>query len=158
MKVTLEGIQAKIKGETYLVLPDGRTTLCVLTLENGYTIKGLSACVDAAEFNLDLGRKYAFEDALRQIWPLEGYLLAENLFQEERKKLLELGFKPTAQLIGELAAPQVEAMKRAGVWQVKEKRDQMIATMVKASKKPHWTQTPEGKKKLAARKRKGTRK
>jgi len=79
MKVTLEGIKAKIKGETYLVLPDGRTTLCILDLENGYTIKGLSACVDAREFDLNLGRKYAFEDALRQIWPLEGYLLAQRL-------------------------------------------------------------------------------
>jgi len=81
MKVTLDGIKAKIKGETYLVLPDGKSTLCILDLENGYTIKGLSACVDAAEFDLNLGRKYAFEDAIRQIWPLEGYLLAETLFQ-----------------------------------------------------------------------------
>ena len=42
-RVTIEGIKAKIKGETYLVLPDGKSTLCMLTLENGYTIKGLSA-------------------------------------------------------------------------------------------------------------------
>lgn len=76
-KVTLEAIKAKIKDECYLVLPDGRTTVCMLTLENGYTIKGLSACVDASNFNIDLGRKYAYEDAIRQIWPLEGYLLAE---------------------------------------------------------------------------------
>ena len=79
MKVTIEKIESKIKGETYLVLPDGRTTLCILDLENGYTIKGLSACVDPAEFDLSLGREYAFEDALRQIWPLEGYLLAERM-------------------------------------------------------------------------------
>ena len=80
MKVTLDGIKAKIKGETYLVLPDGRTTICQLTLENGYTINGYSACVDPAEFSRDRGRKYAFEDALRQIWPLEGYLLAEKMY------------------------------------------------------------------------------
>lgn len=83
MKVTLDGIKAKIKGETYLVLPDGRTTLCILDLENGYTIKGLSACVDRADFNIDIGRRYAFEDALRQIWPLEGYLLAERMYEEK---------------------------------------------------------------------------
>ena len=83
MQVTLEGIKAKIKGETYLVLPDGRTTLCILDLENGYTIKGLSACVDPAEFDLNLGRKYAFENAIEQIWPLEGYLLAETMFQNQ---------------------------------------------------------------------------
>lgn len=82
MKVTLDGIKAKIKGETYLVLPDGRTTLCILDLENGYTIKGLSACVDPAEFDLNLGRKYAFDDAFKQIWALEGYLLAEKMYWE----------------------------------------------------------------------------
>jgi len=81
MKVTLEGIKAKIKGETYLVLPDGRTTVCQLTMENGYTVNGHSACVDASEFNRDLGRKYAFESAVSMIWPLEGYLLAERMFQ-----------------------------------------------------------------------------
>lgn len=77
--VTLEQIQSKIKGEVYLVLPDGKSTLCILTLENGYTIKGISACVDAANFDMNIGRKIAFEDAMRQIWPLEGYLLAERL-------------------------------------------------------------------------------
>lgn len=87
MKVTLDGIKAKIKGETYLVLPDGRTTVCQLTLENGYSINGHSACVDPREFDRDLGRKYAFEDAMRQIWPLEGYLLAQQLHEA---KALEL--------------------------------------------------------------------
>jgi len=77
--VTLEQIQSKIKSEAYLVLPDGRSTLCMLTMENGYTIKGLSACVDVANFDMNIGRKIAFEDAMRQIWPLEGYLLAERL-------------------------------------------------------------------------------
>lgn len=81
-KVTLEDIKAKIKDECYIVLPDGRTTICQLTMENGYTINGYSACVDAANFNIDLGRKYAYEDAIRQIWPLEGYLLAEVLYTQ----------------------------------------------------------------------------
>jgi hypothetical protein len=81
MKVTLDGIKAKIKGETYLVLPDGRSTLCILDLENGFSVKGISACVDPAEFDLSLGRKYAFEEAFQKIWPLEGYLLAQKLFE-----------------------------------------------------------------------------
>lgn len=114
MKVTLEQIESKIKGETYLVLPDGRTTLCILNLENGYTIKGLSACVDPAEFDLALGRQYARQDAVNQIWPLEGYLLAEKMYWDNARP---------------------------------------VAT--NPAKKLHWTQTPEGKKKMAARKRRG---
>jgi glycine cleavage system aminomethyltransferase T len=124
MKVTLEQIESKIKGETYLVLPDGRTTLCTLTLENGYTIQGLSACVDISNFDLQLGRQYAREDAVRQIWPLEGYLLAEKMHNNREHPKKTIG----------LNALQVEAIKRLG-------------------KKPHWTQTPEGKKILAARKK-----
>jgi hypothetical protein len=81
MKVTIEQIETKIKDETYLVLPDGRTTLCILTLENGFTIKGGSSCVDSEEFDLMLGRAYSREDAVKQIWAFEGYLLAEKLFR-----------------------------------------------------------------------------
>jgi len=80
-KVTLESIVQKIVGEMYLVLPDGRTTVCMLTMKNGYTIKGMSACVDASNFDMNVGRKIAFEDAIHQIWPLEGYLLAERLHE-----------------------------------------------------------------------------
>lgn len=80
-KVTIEQIEGKIVGESYLVLPDGRTTLCTLTLQNGYTIQGLSACVDVSNFDLQIGRKWSREDAVRKIWPLEGYLLAQRLYE-----------------------------------------------------------------------------
>lgn len=85
--VTEKLIQSKIKDEMYMVLPDGRTTLCILTLENGYTIQGLSACVDANNFDLNVGRMIAHQNAMRQIWPLEGYLLAERLFKEKSNQV-----------------------------------------------------------------------
>lgn len=94
MKVTLDGIKAKIKGETYLVLPDGRTTLCILDLENGFSVKGFSACVDPAEFDLNMGRKIAFEDAFRQIWALEGYLLAEKMYLDKRDGIEFIKVRP----------------------------------------------------------------
>jgi hypothetical protein len=80
-KVTLKDIESKIKASCYMVLPDGKTTICMLSLENGYTIKGLSACVDPANFDFVIGRQVAYDDAVRQIWPLEGYLLAERMYQ-----------------------------------------------------------------------------
>jgi hypothetical protein len=83
MKVTMQQILDKCVGATYTVLPDGRTTICQITLENGYTVNGHSACVDAKEYNQHLGEKYAYEDALNKIWALEGYLLAEKLFKEK---------------------------------------------------------------------------
>lgn len=77
--VTLNGILDKIKGATYTLLPNGRTTICQLTMENGFTVEGKSACVAAANYNRALGEKYAYEDALNNCWQLEGYLLAEQL-------------------------------------------------------------------------------
>jgi hypothetical protein len=84
-KVSLNDIQGKVKKTTYTVLPDGKTTVCQLHMENGYTINGYSACVDPASYNQALGEKYAYEDAINEAWPLEGYLLAEEIFQRSKK-------------------------------------------------------------------------
>lgn len=86
--VTMGDILAKIKKSEYLILPDGRTTLCMLTLENGYTIRGESSCVSIENFNVALGEKYAYENAVEKIWPLEGYLLAEHLWLNKQVKNL----------------------------------------------------------------------
>ena len=77
--VTMQGILDKIKSATYTLLPNGRTTICQLTMENGFTIEGKSACVCAETYNKALGEKYAYEDALSNVWAFEGYLLAEKL-------------------------------------------------------------------------------
>lgn len=54
-------------------------TLCVLVMQNGFTVIGKSAPADAANFDHDLGARFAREDAIRQLWPLEGYALRERL-------------------------------------------------------------------------------
>ena len=82
--VSLNDIQAKVKKTTYTVLPDTTTTICQLFMENGYVILGTSACVDPAKYNQALGEKYAYEDAINKAWPLEGYLLAEEIFQRSK--------------------------------------------------------------------------
>ncbi len=80
-QIQMSDLHNKVKHVSYTVLPDGRTTICQLTVENGYSIIGKSACVCIENYNQGLGEKYAFEDAMNQLWPLEGYLLAENLFR-----------------------------------------------------------------------------
>jgi len=77
--VTMQGILDKIRGATYTLLPNGRTTICQLTMDNGFTIEGQSACVSPHNYNKFLGEKYAYEDALNNVWKFEGYLLAEKL-------------------------------------------------------------------------------
>lgn len=72
-------IDAQIVGEAYYVFPGTTVTVCCLTLRNGYTALGHAASVSADNFDEEIGRKVAHENARRQIWPLEGYLLAERL-------------------------------------------------------------------------------
>ena len=83
MTVTEEGILKKIKNTTFTVLPSGKSTICEITLENGFTVRGESAVVDKARFDPKVGEKIAFEDAFRKIWALEGYLLQEKMFKGE---------------------------------------------------------------------------
>ena len=53
-------------------------TFCVLTLDNGFTVTGESACVSPENFDAEIGRKIARENAVNKIWPLMGYELKSN--------------------------------------------------------------------------------
>lgn len=54
-------------------------TFCVLTLRNGFTVTGESACASPENFDVELGRKIARENAVQKMWPLMGYALKEKL-------------------------------------------------------------------------------
>ena len=54
-------------------------TVCVITLQNGFTVTGESACADPANYHQEIGEKIAYENAKAKIWALEGYLLRERL-------------------------------------------------------------------------------
>jgi len=56
-------------------------SLCILVLKNGYTIVGKSAPASAENFNAELGKRLAYEDAIRQIWPLMGFALRDRLHE-----------------------------------------------------------------------------
>lgn len=54
-------------------------TFCVVVLRNGFTVTGESACASSANFNAEIGRRVARENAIAKIWPLMGYALREQL-------------------------------------------------------------------------------
>jgi hypothetical protein len=56
-----------------------RLSICILVMRNGFIIIGKSAPASDANFNAELGRKFAYEDAVRQIWPLMGWALRDKL-------------------------------------------------------------------------------
>lgn len=61
------------------------TTVCKIKLDNGYTVRGESACVNAANYDEQIGDRYAFDDAFKKLWPLFGFLLAETQFKGEKQ-------------------------------------------------------------------------
>ncbi|HCS22822.1 MAG TPA: hypothetical protein DIW20_03655, partial [Rhodospirillaceae bacterium] len=59
-------------------------TICVLKSVNGFEVVGKSACADPANYDQAIGERVAFDDAKRQIWQLEGYLLRQTLHLQEQ--------------------------------------------------------------------------
>ena len=69
----------------------GLLTFCVLVLRNGFTVTGESACASPENFNAEIGRKIARENAVAKVWPLMGYELRSKLAAE---KSLAPGLRP----------------------------------------------------------------
>jgi len=100
-RITPAALEENIKTEAYFTAADGvrgttppglRTyvpaqehqllTFCVLTLRNGFTVTGESACASPENFDGEIGRKIARANAVQKIWPLMGYQLRETLHQK----------------------------------------------------------------------------
>lgn len=93
-RVTLADIEGRIDHEFYVTgseatgvesLPErlhqslGVLTICILAMKNGFMVLGKSAPASPENFDADLGRKFAREDCIRQVWQLEGYALRNQL-------------------------------------------------------------------------------
>lgn len=105
-RVTPSDLEANIVSEHYFTAADGRRgaldndsyvgrekpekdnsdldplellTFCVMVLRNGFTVTGESACASPENFDAELGRKIARENAKQKIWPLMGYALRQQL-------------------------------------------------------------------------------
>ncbi len=78
-RLTPAHIDAQIVGESYHVFPGTTLTVCALTLRNGFHVVGESAAASPANFDVEIGRKIARDNARGKIWALEGYLLRSKL-------------------------------------------------------------------------------
>lgn len=59
-------------------------TFCVLVLKNGFTVTGESACASPENFDAEIGRKIARQNAISKVWPLMGYELKQRLHAESQ--------------------------------------------------------------------------
>ncbi len=64
--------------------PTRLMTICVLVMQNGFTVIGTSSPAAPENFNADLGKKFARDNALRQLWPLMGFSLRERLHRRSK--------------------------------------------------------------------------
>jgi N4 Gp49/Sf6 Gp66 family protein len=99
-RVTLATIQAAIaerhdtNGATAMQVPIeigpkgnptnllGLLSICILVMKNGFTVIGKSAPASPENFNAELGKQFAYEDAIRQLWPLMGFALRDRLSKD----------------------------------------------------------------------------
>ena len=63
--------------------PLGLLTFCVLVLKNGFTVTGESACASPENFDAELGRKIARQNAVNKVWPLMGYELRAKISRRQ---------------------------------------------------------------------------
>jgi hypothetical protein len=94
-RITPADIEANIVSENYFTAADAIAgnsgqiateghplrllTFCVLVLRNGFTVTGESACASPENFDAEIGRKIARENAINKVWPLMGYELKQRL-------------------------------------------------------------------------------
>lgn len=78
-RITPDHIEAVIASEQFYVFPETTLTVCCLTLQNGFQVTGESACASPENFDAEIGRKIARDNAKQKIWSLEGYRLKSEL-------------------------------------------------------------------------------
>ena len=79
-RLTPELIDSVIVNTDYHIFSGSQLTVCCITLKNGFTVTGESACASPENFNKEIGEKIAYDNARNKIWQLESYFLKEKLF------------------------------------------------------------------------------
>lgn len=78
-RITPADIDSRIVDEAFYVFPGTTLTVCALTLKNGFMVTGESAAASPSNFDEELGRKIARDNARNKIWAFEGYLLRQRI-------------------------------------------------------------------------------
>lgn len=87
-RITPSDIDSLIVNEQYHIFEGTNVTVCCLKLKNGFIVTGTSACVSTENFDAEIGRQIAKENAKNRIWELEGYRLAQIIYAQHQFKLM----------------------------------------------------------------------
>jgi len=83
-RLTPIDIDEVILTSQFHVFPETTLTVCALTLRNGFVITGTAAAASIENFDQEIGRKIARDNARAKIWELEGYLLKEQIYRRSK--------------------------------------------------------------------------
>lgn len=81
-----KGLLQHIVKESYQKVGE-KTTIALITLQNGFEIVGTSGCVNPADFDFEIGKHYALVDALTQLGKYVGFYMQE--FNHQANILME---------------------------------------------------------------------
>lgn len=80
-KLTVEHLNSLVNGAEYV--HQGLLTICTITLKNGLQLVGTSACVSKDNYDVQIGRNIAYENAFAKLWELEGYALKQRIHESQ---------------------------------------------------------------------------
>lgn len=80
-RVTEQSIKDKIVDVEYITSKN-LLTICTITVRNGFMVNGVSAPASPTNFDAEVGKRYAYDNAFKQLWQLEGYLLRDQLSKQ----------------------------------------------------------------------------
>lgn len=75
-RITLAYMKTRISTLDYFY--HDQLTIAVITLDNGWKLTGKSAPVDPNNYDAEHGKSLAYDDALRQAWPLFAFSYLEG--------------------------------------------------------------------------------
>lgn len=78
-RVTPDMVDNEITKTQYHVFEGSCLTVCCLTLANGFTVTGESACASPENFDEGIGESIAFTNARGKIWAYLGFRLRDQL-------------------------------------------------------------------------------
>lgn len=79
-RITEQDICARITEVKYTHVFE-TVTICNIKLDNGFSVRGESACVNPENYNQEIGETIAYDNAFGKLWPFFGFALAERQHQ-----------------------------------------------------------------------------
>lgn len=137
-------IDDTIVAGAYYVFPGTTLTVCALTLRNGFIVTGESASASPENFDAEIGRKIAHNNAREKIWAFEGYLLRERLAAGNGAACAGAGVDAAASRRGQFRKKPVviDAVQYYGIENVDGSPDAMFDGLFSG---PEWLEDAQAK-------------